>query len=95
MFTFAAQTTKNKNPYAKQNNQGEPQRNRRQNEQEIWRTHWRRVQPWIDRRVVPVIIDGLVSGWKMQRCENNEWLDMDDAPFESMQALIEHYKSEK
>ena len=49
----------------------------------------------IDRRVMPVIIDGLVSGWKMQRCENNEWLDMDDAPFESMQALIEHYKSEK
>ena len=49
----------------------------------------------LDRRVVPVVIDGLVTGCKMQRYENNEWLDMDETPFESMQALIEHYKSEK
>ena len=49
----------------------------------------------LDRRIVPVMIDGSVSGWKMQRCENNEWVDMDKTPFESMQALIEHYKVEK
>ena len=49
----------------------------------------------LDRRIVPVMIDGSVSGWKMQRCENDEWLDMDETPFESMQALIEHYKVEK
>ena len=42
-----------------------------------------------------MVIDGLVAGWKMQRYENNEWLDLDETPFESMQALIEHYKSEK
>ena len=49
----------------------------------------------LDRRIVPVMIDGSVSGWKMQRCENNEWVDMDETPFDSMQALIEHYKVEK
>ena len=49
----------------------------------------------LDRRIVPVMIDGSVSGWKMQRCENNEWVDIDKTPFESMQALIEHYKVEK
>ncbi len=49
----------------------------------------------IGRRVVPVMMDGAVSGWKMQRYENDEWLDMDETPFESMQALIEHYKDEK
>ena len=49
----------------------------------------------LDRRIVPVMIDGTVSGWKMQRCENNEWVDMDETPFDSMQALIEHYKVEK
>ena len=46
----------------------------------------------LDRRIVPVIIDGSVSGWKMQRCENDEWVDMDETPFENIQALIEHYK---
>lgn len=46
----------------------------------------------LDRRIVPVMIDGSVSGWKMQRCENDEWVDMDETPFESIQALIEHYK---
>jgi hypothetical protein len=49
----------------------------------------------LDRRIVPVMNDGSVSGWKMQRCENNEWVDMDETPFDSMQALIEHYKVEK
>ena len=47
----------------------------------------------MNRRVVPVMVDGIVAGWKMQRCENDEWLDLDDGPFETMDALIEHYKN--
>lgn len=47
----------------------------------------------MNRRVVPVMVDGIVAGWKMQRCENDEWLDLDDGPFETMEALIEHYKN--
>jgi hypothetical protein len=46
----------------------------------------------LDRRVVPVIVDDMVTGWKMQRCENGVWTDMDETPFTSMKALIEHYK---
>ena len=46
----------------------------------------------LDRRVVPVMKDGAVLGWKMQHCENDEWVDMDETPFESIQALIEYYK---
>ena len=46
----------------------------------------------LDRRIVPVMMDGTVSGWKMQRCENDEWVDMEDGPFETMEALIAFYK---
>ena len=49
----------------------------------------------LDRRIIPIMVDGTVTGWKMQRCENNEWRDLDETPFESMEALIKHYKSEK
>ena len=49
----------------------------------------------LDRRIVPVMVDGAVAGWKMQRCANDEWVDMDETPFESMEALIKHYKGEK
>ena len=49
----------------------------------------------LDRRISPVMVDGAVTGWKMQRCENGEWMDVDETPFESMEALIKHYKSEK
>ena len=49
----------------------------------------------LDRRIIPVMVDGVVTGWKMQRCENDEWVDVDETPFESMEALIKHYKSEK
>ena len=48
----------------------------------------------LDRRIVPVMVDGAVAGWKMQRCENDEWVDMDETPFESMEALIAFYKKE-
>ena len=46
----------------------------------------------MDRRVVPVMIDGVVSGWKMQRFENNFWVDLDEGPFETMGELIAYYK---
>lgn len=47
----------------------------------------------IGRRVVPVIVDGTVTGWKMQRRENDIWVDLDETPFESMEKLIAFYKS--
>ena len=46
----------------------------------------------MDRRVVPVMVDGEVSGWKMQRFENNFWVDLDEGPFETMGELIAYYK---
>ena len=48
----------------------------------------------LERRIVPVMVDGAVAGWKMQRYENNEWVDMNETPFESMEALIAFYKKE-
>ena len=48
----------------------------------------------LDRRIVPVMVDGAVAGWKMQRCEDDVWVDMDETPFESMEALIAFYKKE-
>ena len=46
----------------------------------------------VNRRVVPVIVDGEVSGWKMQRHENDAWVDLDEMPFKTMEELIAHYK---
>ena len=50
--------------------------------------------PGVGRRVVPVMVDGEVSGWKMQRCENDEWADLDDTAFKTMEELIKLYKNE-
>ncbi len=46
----------------------------------------------MNRRVVPVMTNGTVSGWKMQRYENDTWMDLDETPFETMEELIGHYK---
>ena len=46
----------------------------------------------LDRRLVPVMTDGAVSGWKMQRFENDVWVDMDEKPFKTMEELIAFYK---
>lgn len=46
----------------------------------------------LDRRIVPVIVDGEVAGWKMQRLEDDVWLDLDAKPFASMEELIAYYK---
>lgn len=49
----------------------------------------------VNRRVVPVVTDGMMSGWKMQRYENDIWVDLDETPFESMEELFAFYKDEE
>ena len=49
----------------------------------------------LDRRVVPVMADGSVTGWKMQRCEDDVWEDLPDGPFDTMEALIAFYKEKE
>ena len=46
----------------------------------------------LDRRIVPVMVDGVVSGWRMQRFENDVWVDLDETPFKTMEELIAYYK---
>ncbi|MBR4787405.1 MAG: hypothetical protein IK013_05985 [Bacteroidales bacterium] len=46
----------------------------------------------LDRRVMPVMAEGAVVGWKMQRLENDVWVDLDEKPFATMEELIAHYK---
>lgn len=46
----------------------------------------------LDRRIVSVIVDGEVAGWKMQRLEDDVWVDLDAKPFASMEELIAYYK---
>lgn len=50
--------------------------------------------PGVGRRVVPVMAENEVLGWKMQRYENEEWVDLDETPFTTIEELIAHYKSE-
>ena len=49
--------------------------------------------PGVGKRVVPVMIDGEVSGWKMQRCEGDVWVDLDEKPFETIEELVAYYKN--
>lgn len=46
----------------------------------------------LDRRVVPVLTNGVVAGWKMQRLENDSWSDLDEKSFATMEELIAYYK---
>ena len=50
--------------------------------------------PGVNQRVVPVMVDGAVTGWKMQCYENDVWVDLDETPFESMEELIAFYKGQ-
>lgn len=50
--------------------------------------------PGMGRRVVPVMAENEVLGWKMQRYENEEWVDQDETPFTTIEELIAHYKNE-
>ena len=49
----------------------------------------------LDRRVVPVMDDGAVTGWRMQRLDEGVWVDLDDKPFATMEELIAYYKNKK
>jgi hypothetical protein len=51
--------------------------------------------PGAGRRIFPVMVDGEVSGWKMQRYENDGWVDLDETQFETMKDLIEYYKGKE
>ena len=46
----------------------------------------------MDRRIVPLLAEGEVTGWKMQHLENDVWVDLDEGPFETMKELIAYYK---
>ena len=48
--------------------------------------------PGLDRRVVPIMFDDTVVGWKMQRLEDDAWVDLDDGLFDSIEELIEFYQ---
>ena len=50
--------------------------------------------PGVGKRIVPVLVDGEVTGWRMQRLENDVWVDLDERPFETMGELIAYYKNE-
>ena len=50
--------------------------------------------PGVGRRIVPVMVDGSVAGWKMQCYQNDVWVDLDEEPFETMEELIAYYKGE-
>ncbi len=49
----------------------------------------------LDRRVVPVMDDGAVTGWRMQRFDEGVWVDLDEEPFATMKELIAYYKNRK
>ena len=42
----------------------------------------------LDRRVVPVMDDGAVTGWRMQRFDEGVWVDLDEEPFATMEEFI-------
>lgn len=48
--------------------------------------------PGVNRRIMPVMVDGALAGWKMQHYENDEWVDLDETPFATMEELIAFYK---
>ena len=48
--------------------------------------------PGINRRIVPVMTDGEVAGWKMQCYKNDAWMDLDGTAFKTMGELIAFYK---
>ena len=49
----------------------------------------------MDRRVVPVMANGAVVGWKMQCLSDDVWVDLDEKPFATMEELISSYKNNR
>ena len=48
--------------------------------------------PGVGKRIVPVLVDGEVTGWKIQCLENDTWSDLDEKTFRTMEELIAYYK---
>ena len=48
--------------------------------------------PGVGHRVMPVMFDNAVVGWKMQRQENDAWVDLEDGLFDNIEELIAFYK---
>lgn len=49
----------------------------------------------VDRRVVPVITDSKISGWKIQQKINEDtWVDICEKVFNTMRELIDNLKNE-
>ena len=46
----------------------------------------------VDRRVVPVMVDNELTGWRIQRVVGDVWVDLCDETFNSMKELIERYR---
>lgn len=46
----------------------------------------------VDRRVVPVMVDDEVTGWKIQKNTGEVWVDLCDETFNSMKELIARYR---
>lgn len=49
----------------------------------------------LDRRIMPVMVDGALAGWKMQRLDEGVWVDLDEETFATMEELIAFYKNRK
>ncbi len=49
----------------------------------------------LDRRVVPLMEEGAVTGWRMQRLDEGVWVDLDEEAFATMEELIAYYKNGK
>ena len=48
----------------------------------------------VDKRVIPVMADEKVVGWRIQRQINeNTWIDLCDENFNSMKELIDRYRN--
>ncbi len=47
----------------------------------------------VDRRIVPVMVNDEVVGWRIQRqISENTWVDLCDETFNTMKELIERYR---
>lgn len=46
----------------------------------------------VDKRVIPVMVDEKVVGWRIQRQVGDVWVDLCDETFNSMKELIERYR---
>lgn len=46
----------------------------------------------VDKRIIPVMVNNEVIGWRIQRQVGDVWVDLCDETFNSMTELIERYR---